>query len=436
MILYYLMLFLAPFMEYPHLPKIGTFTVIKAVGILTMAIAAVKAGAASRPLLLFRWAESRLFVALLSMVVVSAVWVGLVPSAVAAVQTYLSFLIFLFTTLVMVDSLEKLKKSCFVVLVSMFIASLYIYNGYIRWGENRPGGIVGDPNYYAMIAITILPMALLLQANSRGLTRLFFIATAVSLAASTFLGGSRAGLLGICLSAGYLIQYMRQRLLVFSIGALTMTILLLALPTSPLQRLLNPSKEAVTSSSLRTRILKAGMEMIRDHPVTGVGIAQFKATSVQYTPELTVTASGRRSRYDGHIAHNTYLNVAAELGIFGIGIFLAILVSSWRRARKLARWAAQQTPTPVTAIQIARAIEAGLVGYAFTAIFLTADYIKHAWILMFFGMALNRIMLFQYPPSMRREPAGIPVVNRIRPGRYSAPIVRTPVPRRGMETAI
>jgi O-antigen ligase len=333
----------------------------------------------------------------------------------------------------MVDSLEKLKKSCFVVLASMFIASLYIYNGYIRWGENRPGGIVGDPNYYAMIAISILPMAILLQANSRGIIRFFLIATAISLAASTLLGGSRAGLLGICLSAGYLIQYMRQRLLVFSIGALTLTVLLLVLPTSPLQRLLNPTREAVSSSSLRTRIFKAGMEMIRDHPITGVGIAQFKATSVKYTPELTVTASGRRSRYDGHIAHNTYLNVAAELGIAGLIVFLAILASSWRRARKLARWAATQSPPPTTAIQIARAIEAGLVGYGFTAIFLTADYIKHAWILIFFGMALNRIMLFQYPVLARRGPAGAAGVSQVRPA--GAASVHASVPRR-IEPAI
>lgn len=408
MIFYYLMLFLAPFMEYPHLPKIGTFTVIKLVGILVMVVAVIKAGATARPLFLLRFAEAKLFIFLLSIITLSALSLGFPYTASLVVQTYISFFIFLFTTLVLVDSIEKLKKSCVVVLFSMFIASLYVYNSYIRWGSTRPGGIVGDSNYYAMIAISILPMAMLLQGSYRGLMRLFIIGTAFSLAASTLLGGSRAGFLGICLSAVYLVMHMQRRVLVLSAGASVLAILLVVLPVSPLERLLNPKKDATSSSEIRSRIIVAGFEMIRDYPLTGVGIGQFKPMSVKYTPEYA-TRNGRPTRWDGHIAHNTYLNLAAELGIIGLLTFVSIIFSSWRRARKLAKWGASQSPPVEAAVQLGRAIEAGLVGYAFTAIFLTADYIKHAWILMFFGLALNRIILLEYArTATANRPAPVP----------------------------
>ncbi len=400
MFVYYLMLFLAPFMEYPYLPKIGTFTLIKAVGILAMVGAALKAAGSREPLMILRWAEAKLFLILLSMIAISAITLGFRGTASMVLQTYIAFFIFLFTTLVMVDSLEKVRKSCLVMLASMFIASLYVYNSYIRWGITRPGGIVGDANYYALIGISILPLAVMLQTTTRGLMRLFLLGTAISLAASILLGGSRAGLLGVCIAAAYLVMYMRRRVLVGLTGIFVLGVLLIVLPRSPLQRFLNPTKEATSSSAIRTKILQAGLEMVADYPLTGVGIGQFKPMSLRYVPPV-YSPGGRLLTGDGHIAHNTYLNLAAELGIFGVTVFVGLLFFAWRRARKMAKWAAEQSPPMTLVVQIARGIEAGLVGYGFAAIFLTADFIKHFWILMFLGIAMNRILLLHYMNPMR-----------------------------------
>lgn len=395
MLVYYMMLFLAPFMEYPYLPQIGTFTVIKAIGVLAMMVAVIRAGGLNRPLYLFRWAESKLFLFLLLMITFSMVWVGFTPQAANILQTYAAFLIFLFTTLVMVDTVEKVRTSCLVMSASMFLASLWIYNGYFRHHEARPGGVVGDPNYYALIAISVLPMTILFQSTTKGVMRLFMVGTALSLVASTLLGGSRAGFLGLCLSAAYLIRYMRHRTLLIVGGIVTVGLLLVVLPSGPLNRLLHPTREATTSADIRSELVSVAIKLILEHPLTGVGVGEFKGVSALYL----------RNPADAHIAHNTYLNLGAELGIFGVLTYVAILFMAWRRSRKMAAWASRQNPPETIVVLAARSIEAGLIGFAFAATFLTADYIKHAWILVFMGLALNRIMLLQTPA---RPVGGVP----------------------------
>jgi O-antigen ligase len=64
---------------------------------------------------------------------------------------------------------------------------------------------------------------------------------------------------------------------------------------------------ASDSAHDRYEILKTGLRIFASHPLLGVGVGCYSEANVRYAPEL-----GRRD------AHNTYLNLAAEMGLPGL----------------------------------------------------------------------------------------------------------------------
>ncbi len=73
------------------------------------------------------------------------------------------------------------------------------------------------------------------------------------------------------------------------------------------------------------------LEMIKDHPIVGIGLNTAYDSKYRYVPKFFT---------DGdwvYIAHNQYLLVAAETGILGLGGFLWILLMAFRSAAAGAR---------------------------------------------------------------------------------------------------
>jgi hypothetical protein len=103
------------------------------------------------------------------------------------------------------------------------------------------------------------------------------------------------------------------------------------------------------SADGRTLVWKVTLEMIRDHPVTGVGFDRFKAHYMDYQagyfekdPELEESMVAGDSNY----AFNELIQQTAENGIIGLVLILAVLIgiftSSAHRTDK--REASDQSP--------------------------------------------------------------------------------------------
>lgn len=375
-----MLLLLAPVITYSRLPAFATgITLIKLIGAFAVLGIPMQLASVRYPLMLYAWAETRLFTLLVAWVGLSGAMHGYGPVSVISFATYISFFIYFLVTVVYVDSLPRLRTSCMVLLFSTFLASLSVYNEYFRWHVPRPGGVVGDPNYYAMMAVTVLPFALNLFPLATRAEKLFLAVTVASLLFSIMLSGSRGGLIGLGICLLFALKHAERKLAIIAV-LLFSGLLVAVLPDSPVQRFLHPGYDAIVSSQRRALALDAGFSMIRDHPLIGVGAGRFKSDSTIYTPDLA----------GGNIAHNTYINVAAELGVPMCLVFMSILGLAWNRARKLARHCAAHGYVLET--KIAQSIATAIVVFASTAVFLTADTIKHIWIVIFFGAALSRLV--------------------------------------------
>ena len=132
--------------------------------------------------------------------------------------------------------------------------------------------------------------------------------------------------------------------------------------------------------------------MVKAHPVFGVGAGMFRSNSQLYNPNVETP----------QLAHNTYLGVAAELGIPGLIIFVSILFLGWKRARRLARLFSQRGD--MVNERIARSLEVGLTSFAVAASFLSAGHMRHSWLLIFLVLSIERLIVNQEEQAAQPAP--------------------------------
>lgn len=80
----------------------------------------------------------------------------------------------------------------------------------------------------------------------------------------------------------------------------------------------------------RLAMADAGLRMLREHPVTGVGLGGVKRLYPVYAPPEA------RRRHTSHL-HNTPLQIAVERGLVGLALWLWIFVAFFVRAARVVR---------------------------------------------------------------------------------------------------
>lgn len=246
----------------------------------------------------------------------------------------------------------------------------------------RPGGATGDANYFALDACLVIPVAYLFVRRTKvPWERGFAFACLVLTIFSTFLGGSRGGMLGLGAGFLWLLWHAPRRLRNFAILVVLITPPLLWSPFSPVRRLIHPVASDVNGEEARLIAWKAGLRMIEQHPIVGIGLGQFK-------PKMDIYADPG-TRIDS-IAHNTYLEIAAETGIPNFLVFMALLFFTYLSLSQTRRRALSTGP-PLVHLA-ATGVQAGLVGFIVGAFFLSAEHMKLFWLMMFLSMTLPSLL--------------------------------------------
>jgi putative inorganic carbon (HCO3(-)) transporter len=320
--------------------------------------------------------------------------------------SYFSFLMLLIAALVLVDSVARVRWVVLTCVASIALASLYVlrewqlYHGvYARF---RPGWVVGDPNYFTISALLIVPVAYyrFRFAQARW-ERLLCVACLVVTIAAMAVSASRGGLIALAVAGLMIAWRSRQRARTLAMMVAVVLPMNLLAPASSVQRLLSPSTSDQTSSAHRMRLWRAGLEMVLDRPLTGVGLGNFKLVVDRYSSE-------HDARF---VAHNTYVEIAAELGVVGLASFLAIIGSCYRALERLRRQA--HSACALTVQSMAAAFQISLVSFLVGGFFVSAQYQKLFWLVVFVSMAL--------PFLDNPGPRTVPFPSRLRPRRCALP---------------
>ena len=123
-----------------------------------------------------------------------------------------------------------------------------------------------------------------------------------------------------------------------------------------------------------------------NHPLTGVGAGNFGLLTA--------------GREDFAVAHNTYIEVAAELGFPGLFAFLAVLGTTFLSAGRIRRYAEHSGSSLIA--HMSQGMQAGLIGYAVSAFFVSVQWQKFLWLLVFLSISLDAVARYEARKSARR----------------------------------
>jgi O-antigen ligase len=405
------MILIMPFEMSPYLSIsrsflgiIPDFTVIKAVGMVGLVWSGVQIGLGRVSLKQLASHQTWAFL----LFVFAAAFSGLASGALAQPLTRLVAIVCLLPLVVIASRKEAdLRKA---LVTSGLIAVLifpYAYRQMRRFGGRLGVGLY-ESNYLALALVLLLPLLVAFARDERvRWRRLAWWVGAGVVCLEIVLTGSRGGFLGLVVVAALIVlKLARRRFAALAIAGVA-TVLLLTLPNPLQERLMatvgeGPDRTGANASTLvRLDILKAGVRMIVDNPITGVGLGNFKEVSGQYGVEVP------------HIAHNTYLQVAAELGLPTLAAFLAVVFTTWRSLRRAQRDAAAAGNVRLRSASIA--LEVGIIGWAVSAAFLSAQFEKFFWLVVFLSVPLERIAHRQWRATRSRT-VSVPLQGPMRGG--------------------
>lgn len=252
--------------------------------------------------------------------------------------------------------------------------------------EGRLEGASGDPNFMAAFIVAAVVLGTVLFSAAASPWRAVLPAAIALLVVGLAATESRGGLLAFLVVLGAGVVVMRgRRAVALGLAAVALLIGGLSLAANPaaLERIKLAEQDRGNG---REDLWVVARRMAAEHPMTGVGLDNFTARSAEYVRrpgsldyvELIVDRP--------HVVHNTYLQMLAETGVIGLGLWLAlaatVLGSALRAARRFERAGRHRLAV------LSRGVLVADVGLLTAVFFISALSTATVWVLLALGPVL------------------------------------------------
>ncbi|HEX8597891.1 MAG TPA: O-antigen ligase family protein [Chloroflexia bacterium] len=272
----------------------------------------------------------------------------------------------------------------------------------------RPGGTIGDANYYGQLLLIVVPVGLYFVFESRALlVKLIALgATTVVIGAIVFTySRGDAVALGVTLFAVMLFKRPKlPALIALLVGGM---LVLLALPSNYVERMstlvgtiTGDQRAILTEASIRGRVgaVSAAVDMFADHMVLGVGRENYPLHQLEY-----LEGSGLALHRKAIPPHDLYLEIATEHGIVGLLVFGGLILACVRALREARRRFMDVLNRQGGELAVWLGI--GLLGYLVSSVFLHGAFLYMLWLQVALMVALRQI---SRNTEVERVPAGVP----------------------------
>jgi len=267
---------------------------------------------------------SRLFLVIAVFVGWAVVSVFRSPYTAVSLQwliSILSYTVMLFLVLQLVESARQVRWLLLVILgMGLFEAVVGIYQ-FMWLGQSRATGTFFNTNFFASYETAVLALAFGLlcyrrrDEGARWEASLLWL-TVGAVALAFILARSRGAALALVAAVALIGLYRFGRVF---LGVLVLSLVVGVLVPNPLQQRVLTIGAQDPYAFTRLDIWKNSVQRIVDHP-WGVGLGLYKYLSFRYRfpIEHEVSRYGKRAES----AHNEYLQMAVELGVVGVVLFL------------------------------------------------------------------------------------------------------------------
>ncbi|SEQ80327.1 O-antigen ligase [Lentzea xinjiangensis] len=244
-------------------------------------------------------------------------------------------------------------------------------------GQPRATGPLEDPNDLAFFLVAALPLLVALPVGGRSRMLLLLPgAVLVAGAAATF---SRGG--GIALACALVWLVARRgipvRAVVVTAAVTGVAALVFAQAAQAELARAVQEKSHIAGTNADTRVLRwqAAARMLADDPLLGVGPGGFRQG---------YAAASRNAEVDEQtpVAHNLFLEVAAELGVTGFAVLIGLVALGFVAGERAVRRGGDRRE-PV-------AVQAALIAVLVASVFLSEQYYLPLWSLVAVAVAIEQ----------------------------------------------
>ncbi len=251
-------------------------------------------------------------------------------------------------------------------------------------------GLFGNPNDMALHLVTMTPIAIVLGiASQNRLTRILYFVMAGLFVAANVVTYSRGGFLGLIAAAAVLAWKLgrKNRLKVLAASASAGGLFILAAPGNYGLRLLSifiPGLDPVGSSDQRKGLFFRSIFVTLRNP-WGIGMGN--------SPVMN----------DSNLQwHNAFMQVASELSILGLVVYLIFLVSPFRKLGAIERTLFARNELDWF-YYLAIGLQASIVGFMVSSFFVSVAYNWFVYYLIAYAVAFRRI--YQIEKNVKVEAA-------------------------------
>ena len=244
--------------------------------------------------------------------------------------------IFFFLIINTIRHEKDLNEIIWILVIINFYSTLYHYYHYkIGWGESvfRSMHTQGlDRNGFAALLVSMCPLAyLLLRKSEYTFIKIFSGFCMLSFISGIILTYSRGGALALGITLIVIALQSKQKIKVILILLILGLLIGSRISEKYIYRIKSiKSYEEDVSSMGRVATNKAAENMLKSHPLLGVGAGNFNDLFLSYTPDDL-----RQWVKPGKSIHNIFLQVASETGLVGLLIFSLLLIKSFINVVKL-----------------------------------------------------------------------------------------------------
>lgn len=263
-----------------------------------------------------------------------------------------------------------------------------------------------DANDLATLIATAMPLGLyFVLARRRPLLRVLAVAGLAVLAMGIIRSGSRGGFLALlAVTAFVLLGFTTVPARARLAGLIVILAVVVATASdrywTQMQTLIRPEQDYnMTSDAGRMKIWARGLGYMAAHPVLGVGLGNFYMAEGTISPLARLQERGIGVRWGA--AHNSFIQVGAELGILGVLLFAGVMATAFRSLRRVARHPPRTSSSTGDVARLAQSLMAALVGFAVGAFFLSLAYADMLYTLAALAVALAKSSPVDRPKSLQ-----------------------------------
>jgi putative inorganic carbon (HCO3(-)) transporter len=242
------------------------------------------------------------------------------------------------------------------------------------------GATLSDPNDTALFLVMMIPIAIAFMLASREkLPKIIYGLGAAIMVGAVLVTYSRGGFLALTFASAFLCwkMFRRSPVTTASFVVIVLTSALFMLPSNYSDRISSIfGGDSRGSASARKNLLERSIKVASENPLIGVGMGNFPQFSIR-----------------GQVSHNSYTQVAAEMGLPALAIYLAFLLAPIRRLNRIER----ETKNVSSQIEykhiyfLSLGLQASLIGFMIGSFFLSVAYYWFIYYLVGYAVCLSRI---------------------------------------------